>query len=84
MHGFNRIYGNGAGGFGFVRVIRTLLTRDLPQIIPKVTLLVQRRLAELRSKHTATDGMAIHNTVSVDISLRLYRLVECPCIRHGS
>ena len=58
MNGFNWFDRRGVEGVGFVRTLRTLLTNNLPQILPDLSILARTRFAELRSlKSVIVDGM---------------------------
>ncbi|KAI1760843.1 cytochrome P450 [Hypoxylon sp. FL1150] len=54
MNGFNWFDRRGVEGVGFVRTLRTLLTNNIPQLIPDLGVLVRTRWAELLSKKTTT------------------------------
>lgn len=60
MHGFNWVDGKGAAEFGLARALRTVLTRNIPQLLPDVTKVVQQRLADLRMEHQVVNGKPCH------------------------
>jgi hypothetical protein len=47
MHGFNWFNQRGTEGVGFVRALRTLLTNNLPQILPLLSTINKTRFEEL-------------------------------------
>ena len=58
MNGFNWFDRRGVEGVGFVRTLRTLLTNNLPQLLPDLSILARTRFDELRSlKSEVVDGM---------------------------
>ncbi|KAM7212431.1 cytochrome P450 [Rhypophila decipiens] len=63
MNGFNWFDRRGVEGVGFVRTLRSLLTQNLPQLLPDLSRLARVRWAELlENKRTLRDG-AIHAPV---------------------
>jgi hypothetical protein len=56
MHGFSWFDTRGTEGVGFVRALRTLLTNNLPQILPDISTTINTRFAELRSGHKTVNG----------------------------
>ncbi|KAL4756766.1 cytochrome P450 [Aspergillus foveolatus] len=44
MHGFNWFDRRGTEGVGFVRALRTLLTNNIPQLLPKLSILIKSSL----------------------------------------
>ncbi|KAF4631712.1 hypothetical protein G7Y89_g6427 [Cudoniella acicularis] len=56
MHGFNWFDRRGTEGVGFVRALRTLLTNNLPQILPDLGVIVRTRFMELHSTHTTQNA----------------------------
>ncbi|KAI0200207.1 cytochrome P450 [Astrocystis sublimbata] len=56
MHGFNWFDRRGTEGVGFVRALRTLLTNNLPQILPDLGDINRARFAELHSEYCAEKG----------------------------
>jgi hypothetical protein len=56
MNGFNWFDRRGVEGIGFVRTLRTLLTNNLPQILPDLGLLVKTRWSHLLSGYKTVDG----------------------------
>ena len=58
MNGFNWFDRRGTEGVGFVRTLRTLLTNNLPQLLPDLTVLTRTRFAELHSQRSVVvNGM---------------------------
>ena len=57
MRGFNWLDGRGAEGMGFVRAVRTLLTNNLPQILPNLSVIIKSSLSEMISEHPMINGM---------------------------
>ncbi|KAF4633231.1 hypothetical protein G7Y89_g4888 [Cudoniella acicularis] len=55
MHGFNWFDRRGTEGVGFVRALRTLLTNNLPQILPDLSVISRARFAELHAQHPIVD-----------------------------
>ncbi|KAI1158001.1 cytochrome P450 [Nemania serpens] len=62
MNGFNWFDRRGVEGVGFVRTLRTLLTNNIPQLIPNLGTLTQIRWAELVAGSKDIDG-AVHVSV---------------------
>lgn len=56
MNGFNWFDKRGVEGVGFVRVLRTLLTRNLPQLLPDLGVLTRLRWTKLLSEKGSVDG----------------------------
>lgn len=56
MHGFNWFDRRGTEGVGFVRALRTLLTNNLPLILPDLGVTIRCRFAELRDAHKVVGG----------------------------
>lgn len=54
MHGFNWFDRRGTEGVGFIRALRTLLTNNLPKILPDLSDMIHNRLSELHSEHPVT------------------------------
>ena len=57
MHGFNWFDKRGTEGVGFVRALRTLLTNNLPGILPDLGRINRARFGELRSEYCIENGM---------------------------
>ncbi|KAK9792200.1 putative Cytochrome P450 [Seiridium cardinale] len=57
MNGFNWFDRRGVEGVGFVRTLRTLLTNNLPQLLPDLGLLTRLRWAELLSNASQDKGI---------------------------
>lgn len=60
MHGFNWVDGTRTEGVGFVRALRTLLTSNLPVILPDLSRLIRVQFDELRETHPVHKGKNIH------------------------
>ncbi|KAI2466919.1 cytochrome P450 [Annulohypoxylon bovei var. microspora] len=63
MHGFNWFDKRGTEGVGFIRALRTLLTNNLPQILPHLGDINRARFAELHSEYcieNATDQTPVY------------------------
>lgn len=56
MHGFNWFDRRGTEGVGFVRALRTLLTNNLPQILPTLGIINHARFAELHLQNKIIEG----------------------------
>lgn len=56
MHRFNWFDVRGTEGVGFVRALRTLLTNNLPQILPDLGRTTTKCFVDLHSKHALVDG----------------------------
>ncbi|MCJ1356768.1 MAG: hypothetical protein MMC33_006764 [Icmadophila ericetorum] len=63
MNGFNWFDRRGTEGVGFVRTLRTLLTNNLPQLLPDLTVLTRTRFAELRSQRSVVINGAAHSPI---------------------
>ncbi|KAI0546096.1 cytochrome P450 [Xylaria curta] len=57
MHGFNWFDRRGTEGVGFVRALRTLLTNNLPQILPDLGRIIKSTFAEVHEKHALVEGV---------------------------
>jgi len=47
MHGFNWFDRRGTEGVGFVRALRTMLTHNLPNLLPELGVMIKARIAEM-------------------------------------
>ncbi|KAF2832236.1 cytochrome P450 [Ophiobolus disseminans] len=56
MHGFNWFDRRGTEGVGFIKALRTLLTNNLPQILPDLSCIIRTRFDELHAGHKVVDG----------------------------
>ena len=56
MNGFNWLDRRGAEGLGFVRTLRTLLTNNLPQILPDLRVLANNHWDKLLDETESVDG----------------------------
>lgn len=57
MHGFNWFDRRGTEGVGFIRALRTLLTQNLPQILPDLSCIIRTRFEEIHAGHKVVEGM---------------------------
>lgn len=57
MHGFNWFDRRGAEGVGSVRALRTLLTNNLPNILPDLRVAIAGDFARMMAEHPVVDGM---------------------------
>jgi len=55
-HGFNWFDRRGTEGVGFIRALRTLLTNNLPKILPDLTCIIRSRFQELHAGHPVVNG----------------------------
>jgi hypothetical protein len=55
-HGFNWFDRRGTEGVGFIRALRTLLTNNLPKILPDLTCIIRTRFQELHAGHPVING----------------------------
>lgn len=60
MNGFNWFDRRGVEGIGFVRTLRTLLTNNIPQLLPDLGLLTRTRWAESLGNKEAVNGQLSH------------------------
>lgn len=60
MHGFNWVDGTRTEGVGFVRPLRTLLTSNLPVILPDLSRLIRVKFDDLRETHPVHQDKNIH------------------------
>jgi hypothetical protein len=56
MQNFNWFDRRGIDGVGFVRAIRTLLTNNLPQILPDLSAIIGSRLEEMGDSYPTVNG----------------------------
>ncbi|KAL5121805.1 hypothetical protein ACEQ8H_000020 [Pleosporales sp. CAS-2024a] len=56
MHGFNWFDRRGTEGVGFIRALRTLLTNNLPSILPDLSCIVRTRFEQLHAHHPVKHG----------------------------
>jgi hypothetical protein len=61
MHGFNWFDRRGTEGVGFIRALRTLLTNNLPKILPDLTCIIRTRFQELHAGHPVINGKNVSN-----------------------
>ncbi|KAK8001020.1 hypothetical protein PG991_013242, partial [Apiospora marii] len=57
MHGFNWFDRRGTEGVGFVRALRTLLTSNLPNILPDLSAVIKLQMASSISSHSIVGGV---------------------------
>jgi hypothetical protein len=57
MHGFNWFDRRGIEGVGFIRALRVLLTNNLPQILPDLSIIIRSRFSELHETHGKVNGV---------------------------
>jgi hypothetical protein len=57
MHRFNWFDRRGTEGVGFIRALRTLLTNNIPQILPSLSMLINTSLTDMLAEHPIVDGM---------------------------
>jgi hypothetical protein len=69
MNGFNWFERRGVEGVGFVRTLRTLLTGNLPQILPDMGLTTKALFAELHERHPEVNGMRMVPSASWSLLL---------------
>lgn len=51
MHGFNWFDRRGTEGVGFIRALRTLLTNNVPNILPELSAVIKTQFDEMSSSH---------------------------------
>jgi cytochrome P450 len=56
MQKFNWFDRRGTEGVGFIRALRTLLTNNLPQILPDLSAIIRSRMEEIADSHPSVDG----------------------------
>ena len=56
MHGFSWFDRRGTEGVGFVRALRTLLTNNMPTILPELRHLIKSDLTRLLEEYHGLDG----------------------------
>jgi len=64
MNGFNWFDRRGVEGVGFVRTLRTLLTNNLPQLLPDLQTLTKTRWSALLSNQKSDQGESLHLSIS--------------------
>lgn len=57
MHGFNWFDRRGTEGVGFVRALRTLLTNNIPNILPRLRKEIAQNLERMHAEQPLVDGM---------------------------
>lgn len=58
INGFNWFDRRGVEGVGFVRTLRTLLTNNLPQLLPDLGVLTRTRWSHLLSEKHVVNGQS--------------------------
>ncbi|KAL4925063.1 cytochrome P450 [Aspergillus undulatus] len=56
MHGFNWFDRRGTEGVGFIRALRTLLTNNIPMILPNLSVIIKSSFCEMHSQHPVVNG----------------------------
>lgn len=56
MHEFNWFDRRGTEGVGFVKALRTMLTNNLPAILPDLGTIIRSRFEEVHETHPVIDG----------------------------
>lgn len=56
MYGFNWFDHRGTEGVGFIKALRTMLTNNLPSILPDLTTIIKTRLDELFADHPSINA----------------------------
>ena len=56
MHGFNWFDRRGTEGVGFIRALRTLLTNNVPNILPDLSTVIKTQFEDMRSSHGGDSG----------------------------
>jgi len=62
MHGFNWFDRRGTEGVGFIRALRTLLTNNLPEILPDLSVIMRARFNESHATHRVEKGKSIRDS----------------------
>ncbi|KAI9155657.1 Ent-kaurene oxidase [Paramyrothecium foliicola] len=57
MSKFNWFDRRGTEGVGFIRALRTLLTNNLPKILPNLSAIIRTRFAEMHEQHPVVNGV---------------------------
>ncbi len=56
MHAFNWFDVRGTEGVGFVKALRTMLTSNLPAVLPDLSVIIRTRFEELHESHPEING----------------------------
>ncbi|KAL3462038.1 cytochrome P450 [Aspergillus heterothallicus] len=56
MHGFNWFDRRGTEGVGFVRAMRTLLTNNIPQLLPDLSVMIKTMFRDMLQQHPIVNG----------------------------
>ncbi|OTA76492.1 hypothetical protein M434DRAFT_38836 [Hypoxylon sp. CO27-5] len=63
MSGFNWFDRRGTEGVGFIKALRTMLTNNLPQVLPLLGVVIRTRTAELLDKKPIVTGTTKHISI---------------------
>jgi hypothetical protein len=77
MNGFNWFDRRGVEGVGFVKTLRTLLTNNLPQLLPNLGVATRVRFDEHRSRHAVVNG-TIWPNIFTKVCLSLFQVLFIP------
>lgn len=66
MSGFNWFDRRGTEGVGFIRALRTLLTNNLPQILPDLSNIIRARFAEMHERHPVVNGPSLRTRFLIE------------------
>ena len=69
MHGFNWFDRRGTEGVGFVRALRTLLTNNMPAILPDLRIAIAQNFAKMHAKHPIINGKRYMIELLIKLSL---------------
>lgn len=56
MTGFSWFDRRGTEGVGFVRALRTLLTENIPKVLPELRIAVSTAIDDMHDSHPISDG----------------------------
>ena len=57
MHGFNWFNVRGTEGVGFIKALRTLLTNNMPSILPDLRYGITENLTQILESHPVVNGV---------------------------
>lgn len=66
MNGFNWFDQGGVEGVGFVRTLRTLLTNNIPKLLPDLGALTRTRWAQMLADKGTADGNLLRTIYNTD------------------
>lgn len=66
MHAFNWFDRRGTEGVGFVKALRTMLTNNLPAILPDLSAIIRARFEELHQSHPRVKGETTPKASRID------------------